>query len=265
MVDRERPDHVEDSSSASRLSRACFVSWSPDDRGDRDGGRGPPTATAPRRASVRRPKPARARSWTSRPGCPAACGARGRNRSLGTIGQPLVVDAERRGGTRAEPLSADRLSAALADPVGAVVQARDRPVDAGEGLLRPLLQTRPELALERDGSGIGADAARHAHLLVHRALAILMHRRERADDTRSFTLEQPSELRRLDGVHASPPAAVASRASISPAESPGRRRPCRGNRDRPRSRTHAEAGGACRPAGRAPPGWRGRPRAAPSP
>ena len=57
---------------------------------------------------------------------------------------------------------ADRLAAALADAVGAVVEPRERVVDLRERVLRALLEPGAELALERERGGVGADAARDA-------------------------------------------------------------------------------------------------------
>src|SRR5262249_16832101 len=137
-----------------------------------------------------------------------------------TVHPPLVVDAERRGRPDLEPLAADRLAAALTDAIGPLVDARERLVDAGECLLRALLEPRAALALEGDRGGRRPRAPGASDLLVHRPLAVLAHRRERTHHTLPLRDEEPAELGSLDRVHASPPAADESRLSASSAERP---------------------------------------------
>src|SRR5262249_42046731 len=95
-----------------------------------------------------------------------------------TIRQPPGVGAERPRRTREKALATDGLSAALTRSVRPGIEPCERPVDSRERLLGALLETRAELTLERDRRRVGADPARHADLLVHRPLPVLLHRRE---------------------------------------------------------------------------------------
>src|SRR4051794_8807953 len=73
-----------------------------------------------------------------------------RQAGLASAGAPLVVDAERRPGSCAQRLLADRVPAALAEAIGALVEARERPVDLRECLLSAFLESLVELTVERD-------------------------------------------------------------------------------------------------------------------
>src|SRR5262249_38305355 len=155
------------------------------------------------------------RSWTTRPGCPAEAGSPRRPArvetvptpaSLSPVGQPLVVNTERRPRSRTQPLLGDRLSAALAGAVAPVVEPQQGAIDLRERLHRPLLEPLVELAVERDGRHVAemvvaAAAGELAELVLHGAIVLVVEVRERVCDPTAFLREQRAELGTVDGCH----------------------------------------------------------------
>src|SRR5580765_4550696 len=211
------PTILEDSPSASRLVTTCLVTWSPMTAA---------ATTAARPAHCQSPAP-RERSATdtgtsafvdepTRTSTGSVCTflctltISGRPCS-GTSCKPLIFDTEGSGGTGQQAILRDRLPAALADPVGALVDPRERALDLHEGLLRPLLEACAQLAVEGEGRRVSTDAAVHADLVVHRPLAVLAHPRQRRDEARTLALEQCAKGGRLRRRHLPP---LTTRSSI---------------------------------------------------
>src|SRR5215471_13958085 len=139
------PITLTDSSSRSCVATRCFVTWSATTAA---------AATAISPAHCHAPAPS-GRSATETGSSAfvaeptrmsgARCGSRSLTLALPAVRAPLVVDAERRPGAHAQPLLGDRLAAALAGAVRAVVEPRERAVDLGERLLGALAEALVEL------------------------------------------------------------------------------------------------------------------------
>src|SRR5207237_1112111 len=137
----------------------------------------------------------------------------------------LVVDAERRPRSRAQPFLTDRLAATLAGSVAPVVESGQRAVDLRERLLRAFLEPFVELAVEGDRRHVAEVVVAPApgelaELVLDVARVLLVQVRDRLDDALPLLVEQSAELGRVDRGHRrsfrSSPAAAARRRSISP-------------------------------------------------
>src|SRR5262249_10246136 len=99
-------------------------------------------------------------------------GSRSPTRALPAVGQPLVVDAERRPRSRPQAFLGDRLAAVLADAVRPLVEPGERAVDLPERLLRALAEALVQLAVEGDRGHVaevvvGAPASDVPELVLH--------------------------------------------------------------------------------------------------
>src|SRR5581483_2740563 len=94
-------------------------------------------------------------------------------------GQPLIVDAERCPRAGPQALFGDRVAAALADAVRALVETRERTVDLRERLLGAFLESLVELTVEGDRRHVaemvvGAAAGQLAELGLEVARTVLV-------------------------------------------------------------------------------------------
>src|SRR5205085_5414080 len=125
------------------------------------------------------------------------------NPALPPVGEPLVVDAEGRPRPRAQALLADRLPAPLAAAVRAFVEARERPVDLRERLLRALFEPFVELTVERHRRHVpevvvAAAPGDLTHFVFHVAMALLVQVRDRVGYPPALLFEQAAELGSVD-------------------------------------------------------------------
>src|SRR5439155_4962582 len=126
----------------------------------------------------------------------------------------LALDALHRPRNRLETRRVDRPAARLADPVGALVQPRERPVDRDEHVGGVLLERARHLAIERDGCDVAEMVVLEGQLLglvAHRPRVLVVDVLDRLENGTPLLLEPLTEMLGVDGAIAVP----ASRSSAS--------------------------------------------------
>src|SRR4051812_41357404 len=211
---------------ASSLVTTCFVSWSPITAAATTASR--PTHCIGPAPSDRSATDTGASAFVEEPtrtsgrcGGASGCGSVTATpySRLPAVDQPLVVDAQERPRSRAQPFLADLLAAPLAHAVAAVVELRDGALDLRQRLLRALLEPLVQLALEGDGGHVAEmvvdPAVQLAQLVVHALRVVLLEMRDLADDPLALLLERLTKGLCVYGTHARPSCSTFTRR-VSP-------------------------------------------------